>query len=101
LRLYDFESQKWKQIAAAESIHNLQWTRDSRFVIYQDRGADAQPVFRIAIPGLGKEQIASRKNFLRADVVRYSMTTLTPEGLPVAVIGRENADVYALDIEKR
>ncbi len=71
----------------------------SRYLIFQDRQADEQPVYRITLPGLPQEQVASRKNFLRADVVRYSLTGLTPDGSPVAVIGKENSNVYALDIE--
>lgn len=100
LLLFDFTTGKWKRIASGKFIHNPQWSRDSRQLIYQDRLADEQPVYRIAIPTLASERLASRANFLRGDVVRYSMTGLTPDGMPIAVIGRENANVYALDIEQ-
>ena len=102
LMLFDFHSGKWTQVARGGFIHNPQWTRDSRSIVFQDAaGGEEQPVYHLSLPDLAIAEIAGRRQFLRADVGRFSLSGLTPSGDPVATVIRSNADIYALDLDWR
>jgi len=100
LMLFDFQSQKWRELAGGGFVHNPRWTRDSKFVYYQDTlSGEEQPIYRVDVAGGKAEEVASRKQLLRADVSQYRLATLNPNDDPVAFIIRRNADVYALDLD--
>jgi len=100
LMLFDFRTEKWTEIARAGRVNAPQWSGDSRSIIYQDTAAgEDQPIYRVSVPGGKIEEIASRKQLLRGDVSRYSLVALDHEGEPVAVVIRNNADIYALDVD--
>ena len=100
LMLFDFLSQKWRELASAGFIHNPRWSRDSKFVYYQDTLAgEEQPIYRVSVAGGKAQEVASRKQLLRADVSQYRLSTLDPNDEPVAFVVRRNADVYALDLD--
>ena len=102
LLVMDRQSGKWKQLARAEFVHLPKWSRDGRYIYYQDpRDGEDQPMYRVAALGGKAEEVASRKQFLRSDVGRYSFAALTPDDQPVAVVIRPNADVYALELERK
>lgn len=100
LMLYDFQSGKWAGIAHGGFIHNPQWTRDGRSIVFQDpAGGEEQPVYQVSLSGLAVKQLAGRRQFLRADVSRFSLTGLTPAGDPVATVIHSNSDIYALSLD--
>ncbi|HEV2989444.1 MAG TPA: hypothetical protein VG759_13455 [Candidatus Angelobacter sp.] len=45
------------------------------------------------------EQITSARQILRADVLGYTMTGLTPDGSPLASLIHRNSDIYVLDVD--
>jgi Tol biopolymer transport system component len=99
LEVFDFHSQKWAELASGSFIHNPRWSHDSKFIYYQDTLAtEEQPIYRVSVAGGKAEEVASRKQFLRADVSQYRLSTLDPNDDPVAFVLRKNADVYALDL---
>jgi len=99
LMLFDFRSHKWTDLAHGAFINAPQWTHDSRFIVYQDAAAgEDQFIYRIPAAGGKAEEIAGRKNLLRADVNRFRLVSLDPNDQPVAVVIRRNADVYGLDL---
>ena len=101
LMLYDFQSGKWTGIAHGGFIHNPEWTRDSRSIVFQDpAGGEEQPVYQVSLPDLAVKKIAGRRQFLRADVSRFSLSGLTPAGDPVATVIHGNSDIYALSLAR-
>jgi DNA-binding winged helix-turn-helix (wHTH) protein/Tol biopolymer transport system component len=100
LLLLDFRSGKWTPIAHGGYIHAPQWSLDSRAIVYQDvAGGEEQPVYEIDLPGASVREIAGRREFLRGDVGRFSLSGLTPDGDPVATVIHSNADIYSLTLE--
>jgi len=100
LMLFDFHSQKWRELASGGFINNPNWSHDGKFIYYQDTLAgEEQPIYRVPVAGGKVEEVASRKQLLRADVSSYRLATLDPNDDLVAVVLRRNADVYALDLD--
>jgi len=60
---------------------------------------EEQPIFRVRIKDRKVEQITTSRQILRADVLSYSMTGLTPDNSPVASLVRRNSDLYALELD--
>jgi hypothetical protein len=43
--------------------------------------------------------VRTMQSALRADVLSYSLTGLTPDGSPLASLVRSNSDIYALELD--
>jgi DNA-binding winged helix-turn-helix (wHTH) protein/Tol biopolymer transport system component len=101
LVLYDFERQRWSVLADGAAFGwGIRWSQDSRFVYYQhSQQGEEQPIFRVSVGDRKVEQITSARQILRADVLGYTMTGLTPDNSPLASLTQRNSDVYALEIE--
>ncbi len=101
LMLFDFRSPHWREVVArGGELFGLHWTRDSRYLYFQDLGQGReQPIFRLRLSDGTIEPVATSKNFLRADVTAYSLTGLTPDGSPLASLIRYNDDIYTLEVE--
>jgi Tol biopolymer transport system component/DNA-binding winged helix-turn-helix (wHTH) protein len=101
LMLYDFERQKWSVLADGAAYGwGVRWSSDSRYVYYQhSQQGEEQPIFRVRVSDRKVEQITSARQILRADVLGYSMTGLTPDNSPVASLLRRDSDIYVLEIE--
>lgn len=99
LSLFDLRSQKWKVIARGGYLNGQSWEREGKSVIFQDAAhGEDQPVYRLFVANGKMEEVASRKQFLRADVGRYTFTGLDPQDNPLAIVIHRNGDVYALDL---
>lgn len=101
LMLYDFARQRWSVLGlGAPYGWGIRWSSDSRYIYYQhiDQGEE-QPIFRIRVSDRHIDQITSARQILRADVLAYSMTGLTPDNSPLASLTRRNSDVYMLELE--
>jgi len=101
LMLYDFAEKKWTKLADGTPYGwGIRWSADARYVYYQHiYGGEEQPIFRVRISDHKVEQIASSQQILRADVLSFSMTGLTPDGSPLASFSHRNANILALELE--
>ena len=66
---------------------------------YQYLCSEQQPILRVRQSDRKVEQVMSSCQILRADVLSYSMTGLTPDDSPRASVVRRNSDVYALELD--
>jgi len=101
LMLFDFKSQQWSELADGPAYGwGIRWTSDSLYVYYQHAAqGEEQPIFRVRVSDRKVEQITSARQILRADVLGYTLTGLTPDNSPVASLVRRNSDVYALELD--
>ncbi len=101
LVLFNFARQQWSDLAdGAPYGWGIRWSSDSRYVYYQHWvQGEEQPIFRVRISDRKVEQITSARQILRADVLGYAMTGLTPDNSPLASVIRSNSDVFALDLD--
>ena len=101
LMLFDFSQQRWNVLSDGTPYGwGIRWTSDSQYIYYQHADEEEeQPIFRVRISDRKVEQITSSRQILRADVLSYTMTGLTPDNSPLASLVRRNSDVYALEMD--
>lgn len=101
LVLYDFNTEHWSVLSdGAPYGWGIRWSIDSRYVYYQHaEEEEEQPIYRVRVSDRKVEQITSSRQILRADVLSYTLTGLTPDNSPLASLVRRNSDVYALELE--
>jgi DNA-binding winged helix-turn-helix (wHTH) protein/Tol biopolymer transport system component len=99
--LFDFKTQQWSELADGPAYGwGIRWSSDSIYVYYQLAAqGEEQPIFRVRVRDRKVEQITSARQILRADVLGYTLTGLTPDGSPVASLLSRNSDVYALELD--
>ncbi|HET6181704.1 MAG TPA: winged helix-turn-helix domain-containing protein [Candidatus Sulfotelmatobacter sp.] len=101
LMLFDFARQKWSALADGLPYGwGIRWSADSNYVYYQHiYDGEEQPIFRVRVSDRKVEQITTSRQILRADVLSYSMTGLTPDNSPLASLVHRNSDIYALELD--
>jgi len=101
LKLFNFASQKWGDIASGTFVRSPRWSHDSQWVYFQDYyDGIQQPVYRVHVPDGRTEKIATSAQFQRSDVFHgYLFQALTPDDAPLVSLLRNKSDVYALELE--
>jgi Tol biopolymer transport system component/DNA-binding winged helix-turn-helix (wHTH) protein len=101
LMLYDFSSHQWAPLSDGTPYGwGIRWSNDSKYIYYQhNHGEEEQPIYRVRISDRKVDQLTSSRQILRADVLSYSMTGLTPDNSPLASFLRRNSDIYALELD--
>ncbi|MGO9088225.1 MAG: winged helix-turn-helix domain-containing protein [Candidatus Sulfotelmatobacter sp.] len=100
LVLFDFSRKQWSALADGTPYGwGIRWSSDSRYVYYQHAYAGEQPIFRVRVSDRKVEQITSSRQILRADVLSYSMTGLTPDNSPLVSLTHTNSDIHALELD--
>jgi dipeptidyl aminopeptidase/acylaminoacyl peptidase len=98
LLLFDFANQKWAELAKA-AIGAFEWSRDSKFV-YFDNGFNSAPaLYRVGISDLKVDQVTSLEDLRRVVTPWQTWFGLTPDGAPLFMHDVGSQEVYALDFE--
>jgi len=98
--LFDMQARRWAGLAD-KGIYGVPfWTRDGRYVYFQQMLGDAeQPIFRASVATREVKRTMSSQQIPQSGFSGYTLTGLTPGGAPVATVLRSNGDLYALDVE--
>ncbi len=100
IRLFDFRTRQWTPLATGVGLGPPFWSRDGKYVYYQDAFLSAdQPVSRVRISDGKIERMASARQLLQSNVTGYILCGLAPGNAPIASVIRSNADLYALDMD--
>jgi len=100
LILFDFAHRQWSALADGVPYGwGIRWSMDSKYVYYQHNYGDEQPIFRVRLRDHQVDQITSSRQILRADLLSYTMTGLTPDNSPLASLVRRGSDIYSLQLE--
>jgi eukaryotic-like serine/threonine-protein kinase len=97
LRLYEFATQKWVELARLPMGYPS-WSRDSGYVYFDTVGADAA-FYRARVSDQKLERLVSLKNIRRTGTFEWS--GLTQDGSPLLLRDVGTEEVYALDWEAR
>jgi hypothetical protein len=93
LLLFDFENQKWTELAEG-SFSWLNWSRDGEYIYVLD-SRKRDTVLRIRISDHKPEQVVDLKNFLTAGRYGGSLA-LAANDSPLLLRDAGSQDVYAL-----
>jgi DNA-binding winged helix-turn-helix (wHTH) protein/Tol biopolymer transport system component len=99
LELYDYTTQKWTEIARGALLNNPAWSKDSKYLYYQDLLAPEEPVYR-AVLGTGQtERVLDFSTLLHSGAIRCGFTGLAEDGSIMAIASHGEGDVYRLDLD--
>jgi hypothetical protein len=90
LRLFEFATQKWVELAKLP-IGYPSWSRDSKYLYFDSRAA----FYRVQVSNRKRERLASITNIRRTGT--FLWTGLAPDDSPLLLrdVGRE--EIYALE----
>jgi Tol biopolymer transport system component len=97
--LFDFRTRQWTPLATGVGLGPPFWSRDGKYVYYQEAYAAEQTVFRVRIGDRGIERVLSSRQLLQSNVTGYVLCGLAPRDAPIGSVIRSNSDIYALDVD--
>jgi serine/threonine protein kinase/Tol biopolymer transport system component len=98
LLLFNFANQKWTELAKA-TIGALEWSRDSKFVYFDNGFSSAPALYRVGISDQKVDQVTSLEDLRRVVLRWQTWFGLTPDGAPLFMHDVGSQEVYALDFE--
>jgi Tol biopolymer transport system component/DNA-binding winged helix-turn-helix (wHTH) protein len=100
LMLYDRTTQRWTTMTV-HGVGDPTWSRDSRFVYFQDFLEAGKPIYRIAVPAGKPEPVATIENLRPIAATDYRLIGLAPGDLPVVTATTPAANLYSVDLNER
>jgi len=98
LRLFDFTTQKWTELAKM-FVGYPNWSRDGRYVYFDGIIDNEEGGYRIRISDRKLERIVSLKGFPAAWGAFGNWSGLAPDESPLYVRNASIQEIYALDWE--
>jgi DNA-binding winged helix-turn-helix (wHTH) protein/Tol biopolymer transport system component len=93
LLLFDFVAGRWRELANGPA-QNPMWSRDGRYVYTQGLG----DIWRVRISDRKVDRVATWDvKELRRGLIGYGLTSLAPDGSPVALMEDAGTDLFAFE----
>lgn len=100
LLLFDRSKQQWATLTTHGAGDPI-WSRNSRFLFFQDFLEVGKPIYRIAIPTGQTEQVATMANLRPIAATDYRLIGLAPGDLPVVSAHTSAVNLYSVDLNER
>jgi DNA-binding winged helix-turn-helix (wHTH) protein/Tol biopolymer transport system component len=98
LRLFDFTTQAWTDLARFKELHNPVWSHDERFLFFE--AVHEVGIYRLRISDRAVERVADLRSVWTADM-GCSFEGLAPDESPLISCHRRQQDIFAMDWEMR
>jgi Tol biopolymer transport system component len=98
LFLFDVGTQRWRQLARASGFY-LKWSRDGKYVYFDDQSSSNPAVFRARIADGNLERVASLKDLRREPGAWFAWFGLAPDDSLLVLRSAGSQEIYALDWE--
>jgi len=91
---------KWRELAAGTCLQYPDWTRDSKYVYFEDLGNDGPELDRVAVAEGRKERVIALK-----DIHRVVMSSnqpwngVAPDGSPLIMRDVGSRELYSLELQ--
>jgi len=99
LVILDLRTQEWTKVTEGTFLVGNYWSEDSRYVYYQDLLAPNEPLYRIRVSDHRQELVTSFEDYLRGAVQKATVVGTAPDGSPIILLDRNQADIYSLDLD--
>jgi len=97
--VFDTRSRRWDRVARGGAFSPAVWSRDSKYVYFQDLVEEHEPVRRVDVATGRVERVAEFQALLEGGVQRCGFEQLAPDGRLALRLTRGDHDVYALKLE--
>jgi Tol biopolymer transport system component/DNA-binding winged helix-turn-helix (wHTH) protein len=97
--IYDLEKRQWTKTGSGTYLSALAWSRDGRYLYYQDVLGKDEPLYRIRMADLTRGTIFNFHEVLSGNVFRCGFIGLDPMDSPIVTLSLSDSDVYAIDLD--
>jgi len=99
--LFEVATGKWSLLTTGNSLQYPNWSRDSKYLQFEDTGSDPPELDRVAIAGKKKERIVVLKDVSRVpvDASGQPWNGIAPAGFPLIMRDVSSTQVYSIDLE--
>jgi DNA-binding winged helix-turn-helix (wHTH) protein/Tol biopolymer transport system component len=99
LVLFDPLLQRRMEVTRGKRLYSAYWSRDEKYIYFQDVGSVEQPIYRARISDRKIELLAGLSQLSRADAMAFSLAGVAPDGSPLASLMLNRGEIYALDVD--
>jgi DNA-binding winged helix-turn-helix (wHTH) protein len=99
IQLLNVGTRQWTPLASGDGLDAPFWSKDAKYVYYQETLAPDQPILRAAVASGKSERMLSAKQIPQSNSVGYMLAGLAPGDAPIATVIYSNSDIYALEVE--
>ena len=99
LKVFDFQTRTWKEIAHGKLLHHLDRTQDGKYFYFQDVFEKGEPVYRVRVGVWKVERVMSFESLLESGVVKCRFVGILSDGSPMVLATRGGYEVYSLDVD--
>ena len=102
IMVLNLDTREWSPLVSGEGLGAPFWSRDNKYVYYQETLTPDQPIFRAAVSGRRQEKpqrLAGAKQIPQSNSIGYLLAGLAPDDAPIASVIYTNSDIYALDVD--
>jgi Tol biopolymer transport system component len=99
IQILDTRTGRWTPLVTGKGIGVTFWSRDARYIIYQEGLEADQPISRVPAGGGKVERLMSSKQIPQSDFSAYSLVNLASDDAPIASLIRNNSDIYSLELD--
>jgi Tol biopolymer transport system component/DNA-binding winged helix-turn-helix (wHTH) protein len=98
--LFDRQSQRWTTLTN-HGVGDPVWSRDGRWLYFQDFLEAGKPIYRIAVPEGRVEPVATIENLQPIAATDYRLIGLAPGDLPIVSARTSTVNLYSVDLNER
>jgi DNA-binding winged helix-turn-helix (wHTH) protein/Tol biopolymer transport system component len=99
IKLYDVWTNKWAEVVTATQISGASWAPDSQSIYYQDAREEQQPIYRVRLFDMRRENVYDFHRELSSGYFRCLLYGIKSDGSLVIRLSRSDADLYAFDVD--
>ncbi|PYU74595.1 MAG: hypothetical protein DMG49_04310, partial [Acidobacteria bacterium] len=99
LLLYDFQAEKWSDVAEGGLLGAPYWTSGSAAIYFQDQLDSEQAIYRVKIANRQVEKVFSCGEILRSSPSHCTLSGIGLDGSLYVMVERGLTDIYALDLD--
>jgi len=96
--LLDLRTNAWREIRKGKVFGPLAWSRDSKYLFFQDILEQDQPIWKIRVQDGQLTKVVDFRNFLEGSAQRCGFEALAPDGSVLVRVTTGDKNVYALDV---
>jgi len=99
--LLDVSAGKWSELASGTALQYPNWSLDSKYMYFEDLGADGPEIDRVSVASHKKERVVLLKGISRVDTPDSGApwNGVAPDGSPLIMRDVSSRELYSLELQ--